>query len=66
MVTGKDPFKLPGGGRTYDTLKDVDRKFSEQPYTRYTQGGSSRKNSGARVAAVDASLRPIKKDKWRG
>lgn len=49
-------FKLPGLTSLARSLRIGDRK----PPTGYTQGGSSRKNGGAKVAGRDAGFKPKK------
>jgi len=44
----------------HDTLAQAQKDSLKQPYIGVTQGGSSRKNSGARVAATDASVKQRK------
>jgi hypothetical protein len=53
LVERAPQFKL-------DTLHRCLKDGLKQPYIGVTQGGSSRKNSGARVAATDASVKPRK------
>lgn len=58
-------FKLPKLKSLRKTMKIAERN----PPTGYTQGGSSRKDSGARVAGRDAKYRktPVKGVKlWTG
>lgn len=46
-----------------DTLRQAQKDGLKRPYIGVTQGGSSRKYSGARVAATDASVKPSRKVK---
>lgn len=48
----KNPFKISRPGLKLDTLHTALKDSLKNPYIGVTQGGSSRKNSGARVAAV--------------
>jgi len=48
----KSPFKISRPGMKMDTLHAALKDSLKNPYIGVTQGGSSRKNSGARVAAV--------------
>lgn len=66
MTNSWDKFKLPRNEAHFDNLREVSEQFFKQPYIKYTQGGSSRKNCGAKVAAVEAVMRPIKRDAWKG
>jgi hypothetical protein len=54
MTPSKNLTQLATMGRA---LKEGGKK----PLARYTQGGSSRAAHGAKVAGVDASVRPTKK-----
>jgi hypothetical protein len=47
-----------------DTMGKALKESAKQPPILYTQGGSSRKNSGAKVAATSATVRPTKKGKF--
>lgn len=47
----KNPFKLTSAKRNLPTLHSAMKESLKKPYIGVTQGGSSRKNSGARVAA---------------
>lgn len=53
MANTKNPFILPKLNTLNKTMKIAQRK----PPTGYTQGGSSRKDSGAKVAGKDATKR---------
>jgi len=56
LAPHKPQWKLPGmKGAMADNLKN--------PVIGVTQGGSSRKNSGSRVAATDYVLPKLKKEK---
>ena len=46
-----------------DTLRQTQKDDLKRPYIGVTQGGSSRKHSGARVAATDASVKSSRKEK---
>lgn len=48
----KNPLKIARPGLKMDTLDRAMKDSLKSPYIGVTQGGSSRKNSGARVAAV--------------
>lgn len=51
----KDPYKLKG----FPTLGTMKRALhNKQPYLGVTQGGSSRKGPGARVAATKGLYKP--------
>lgn len=47
-------------GRRYDTMYRAQKDGLKHPSIGVTQGGSSRKHSGAKVAATDASVKPRK------
>lgn len=51
-MTKKNPNKIVQPGLHTDTLYRAMKDSLKKPYIGVTQGGSSRKNSGARVAAV--------------
>jgi hypothetical protein len=53
----KNPFKLNRPGLHMDTLHRAMKDSLKNPYIGVTQGGSSRKNSGARVAAVVSKVK---------
>lgn len=53
MANTKNPFTLPKLKTLNKTMKIAQRN----PPIGYTQGGSSRKDSGARVAGKDATKR---------
>ncbi len=52
MIVAKNPNKIVQPGLHMDTLYRALKDTLKKPYIGVTQGGSSRKNSGARVAAV--------------
>lgn len=51
MTKPKDPFKLGKPELKFDTMAAALKDNLKKPYIGLTQGGSSRKNGGARVAA---------------
>ena len=56
----KNPFKITRPGMKMDTLYRAMKDSLKNPYIGVTQGGSSRKNSGARVAAVVSQVKQPK------
>jgi hypothetical protein len=50
----KNPLKLGKGMRRMDTFAVALKDSLKKPYIGVTQGGSSRKDKGARVAATTA------------
>lgn len=56
----KSPLKMRMPSLRYDTMYRALKDGLKHPCIGVTQGGSSRKNSGARVAATDASVKPKK------
>jgi len=54
----KKGLKIGGDLRRPDTFKSALKDSLKQPYIGVTQGGSSRKNSGARVAATISQAKP--------
>lgn len=56
----KSPFKIEQPGLKLDTLYRAMKDSLKNPYIGVTQGGSSRKNSGARVAAVVSKVKQPK------
>ena len=48
------------GRRSFDSLHTALKDSLKKPYIGVTQGGSSRKNSGCRVAATTAQAKPFK------
>ena len=57
MTKKKNPFKLSRPEFKLDTLHTALKDSLKQPYIGVTQGGSSRKNSGARVAATVSKVK---------
>lgn len=57
----RDPFKLEGMWRRLDTIRGAMKKSDKNPKTGLTQGGSSRKNSGAKSAAKNADVQKTRK-----
>jgi hypothetical protein len=53
----KNPFRLPRPRNSFDTMAAALKESLKQPYIGVTQGGSSRKNGGARVAATKAEVK---------
>lgn len=53
----KNPFKLPQPGFSLPTLRAAMKDSLKTPYIGVTQGGSSRKDKGARVAARVAEVK---------
>jgi hypothetical protein len=56
----KNPNKVIMPGLKFDTMHRALKDSLKRPYIGVTQGGSSRKNAGARVAAVDAQAKQPK------
>jgi len=56
----KDPNKIVTPGLKLDTLYRATKDSLKKPYIGVTQGGSSRKNAGARVAAVISQVKQPK------
>jgi hypothetical protein len=56
----KHPFKLPKPGLSLPTLHAAMKDSLKAPYIGVTQGGSSRKGKGARVAARVAEVKQQK------
>ena len=50
-------FKLSSRKRRLDTLAAAMKDSLKKPYTGVTQGGSSRKGGGAKVAATTARVK---------
>lgn len=57
-----NPFRLPKLNMRLDTFSAAMKDSLKQPYIGLTQGGSSRKNGGARVAAVVSKVKPNKEN----
>lgn len=53
----RDPNKIVMPGLKPDTLYRAMKDSLKKPFIGVTQGGSSRKNAGARVAATNAELK---------
>jgi hypothetical protein len=62
----KNPLKITMPEYKFDTLQAQLKNSMEQPFIEYTQGGSSRKGGGAKVAGVDASVRQKSASKQAG
>lgn len=56
----KNPNKIVHPGLHMDTLYRAMKDSLKKPYIGVTQGGSSRKNSGAKVAAVISKVKQSK------
>ena len=56
----KDPFHIVQPSLKIDTLYRAMKDSLKKPYIGVTQGGSSRKNAGARVAAVNSQVKQPK------
>lgn len=56
-MPARDPFSWPKGRVSYPTLNATLRRTDKQPYIGVTQGGSSRKNRGAKSAASKGVVR---------
>jgi hypothetical protein len=56
----KHPFQLPKPGLGLQTLAAAMKDSLKTPYIGVTQGGSSRKNKGAKVAARVAEVKHTK------
>lgn len=50
----RDLFKLPSLKRRLPTLRAFLKHADKRPFTGITQGGSSRRDAGAKVAATNA------------
>jgi hypothetical protein len=59
-VTKKDPNKIVKPYLKMDTMYRAMKDSLKKPYIGVTQGGSSRKNAGARVAAVVSKVKQPK------
>lgn len=60
MTNKKHPLAPRMPSRRFPTMRTALADNLKYPVIGVTQGGSSRKNSGARVAATDASAKPPK------
>jgi hypothetical protein len=58
----KNPFKLGRPEMRLDTLAAAMKDSLKKPYIGVTQGGSSRKDKGARVAAVISQVKQPKEN----
>jgi hypothetical protein len=56
----KDTLKFPPGEVRFDTMARLERRLKSKPFFGYTLGGSSRKNTGCKRAAVEAVRKPTK------
>lgn len=56
----RNPNKIVMPGLHMDTMYRALQDSLKKPYIGVTQGGSSRKNAGARVAAVVSKPKPTK------
>jgi hypothetical protein len=56
----KNPNKVVMPGLKLDTLYRAMKDSLKKPYIGVTQGGSSRKDAGARVAAVNSQVKQPK------
>jgi hypothetical protein len=63
-MPARDPMTFPKGRVSFRTMPAQLKQASKRPKTGVTQGGSSRRNAPAKVAATDGQWRPAKK-KWR-
>ena len=59
-MTKRDPFTYPGMSSRHTTMPAMFRRDNTKPKIGVTQGGSSRKFSGAKPAATDGQARPQK------
>ena len=59
-MPARDPMTFPKGEVRFDTMHKAMKNADRPPHIGVTQGGSSRKNSGAKVAATDGRWRPSK------
>jgi hypothetical protein len=59
-VMAKDPNKVVMPGLRMDSMYRALKDSLKKPYIGVTQGGSSRKNAGARVAAVISQVKQPK------
>lgn len=57
-MSGLGPFSRAPLTRKLETLGKAIEHSQKHPWIGVTQGGSSSKNSGARVAATDANIQP--------
>ena len=62
----KNPLKIVMPEYKYDTLAAVMKESQKEPYIGVTQGGSSRKNGPAKVAATEALVRQRSASKQAG
>jgi hypothetical protein len=56
----KSPNKIVMPGLKFDTIYRALKDSLKKPYIGVTQGGSSRKDAGARVAAVTSQVKQPK------
>lgn len=59
----RDRTKFPAHVTQLDNMSALFRRAAKRPHIGVTQGGSSRKNPGAKVAATDGIFRPKKRKK---
>lgn len=52
-----NPFKFHAKRRGFQTMASAMKESLKEPYIGVTQGGSSRKDKGARVAATTATTK---------
>lgn len=57
----KNPFNLPTKRRGFTSFGAALKESLKEPYIGVTQGGSSRRDKGARVAATTAEVKPHKR-----
>jgi len=56
----RNPNKVVMPGLKFDTMHRALKDSLKKPYIGVTQGGSSRKNAGARAAAVNSQVKQPK------
>lgn len=57
-MPARDPMTYPKGTARFDTMNRALKESTKRPATGVTQGGSSRKHSGAKPAATNGLARP--------
>lgn len=62
----KDPFTYQRNRKRFPTLEAAMDLSSGKPHFGLTQGGSSRKNSGAKVAATNGLYKPSRRRHGNG
>lgn len=57
----RDPLTFPKMRTSFDTMYRTLKESTKKPFIGVTQGGSSRKSSGAKPAATDGQRRTSRK-----